>query len=249
MKAITFTVGSEHYAINISYLKEVKPFSELKNTYVPHSPRWLKGLVNLRGSLVPSIHFGKSLGIAKAKDTDCKILILTINNRLLGLIVDTISTIQEISEGHIEKTPSTMSAEEVAYVTGVTRLEKSLLLHISPEAFISRLKHVPVVPEDDGRKHERKDFNVSALVAAYKEDDIDIKWTTCKVIDVSKGGVKMASGAHLPVGAGVKIQFQGGAILHGLIVWSAKSDDRFTQGYYSGVKFMEEISTLQNLTH
>ena len=113
MKAITFKLGTEDFSIDISYLKEIKPFKELKNTYVPNSPAMLKGLVNLRGSLVPVLDLGVIFNI---KNKETYVIILSLKNRIIGIFADSIGRIVEIKDNELEKVPSTISKEEAKYI-------------------------------------------------------------------------------------------------------------------------------------
>ncbi|MCP5006014.1 MAG: hypothetical protein GY941_19055 [Planctomycetes bacterium] len=74
MKAITFKQGPEHFSIDIRFLREIKPFDELKNTYVPNGPAHLRGIVNLRGNLVPVLDLGVMLNINGAEDKDLNVI-------------------------------------------------------------------------------------------------------------------------------------------------------------------------------
>lgn len=136
IKAIIFSIGVEHFSLEIGYLKEIKPFSELKNTYVPNSPAWLTGLVNLRGSLVPVLDLGIAFNIKDKADRDHNVIILSIRNRIIGILVDAIGTIMDINDEELEKPPSTISTENIKYISGVKRLENGLLVHLVPESLI-----------------------------------------------------------------------------------------------------------------
>lgn len=133
MKAITFKLGTEDFSIDISYLKEIKPFEELKNTYVPNSPEMLKGLVNLRGSLVPVLDLGVIFNI---KNKKTNVIILSLKNRIIGICVDSIGRIVEIKDSELEKAPSTIPKEEAKYISGVIRHKDKLLIHIEPESLL-----------------------------------------------------------------------------------------------------------------
>lgn len=133
MKAITFKLGTEDFSVDISYLKEIRHFKELKNTYVPNSPEMLKGLVNLRGSLVPVLDLGVIFNI---KNKKTNVIILSLKNRIIGICVDSIGRIVEIKDSELEKAPSTIPKEEAKYISGVKRHKDKLLIHIEPESLL-----------------------------------------------------------------------------------------------------------------
>ncbi len=133
MKAITFNVKHELFSIDIKYLREIKPFNELKNTHVPNGPAQLCGLVNLRGNLVPVLDLGITLNINGAEDKDLNVLILSIKGRTIGVLVGPIGNILDIRDGELEKPPSSTAGIELQYISGVKRFDDKLLVHIAPE--------------------------------------------------------------------------------------------------------------------
>ncbi len=137
MKALTFNIKQEFFSIDIKCLKEIKPFNDLKNTYVPNAPTQLRGLVNLRGSLVPVLDLGVTLDINGAEDKELNVIILSIAGRTIGVLVGPIGNILEIQEGELESPPSSTKGVDSKYVSGVKRFEDKLLVHLEPERLIN----------------------------------------------------------------------------------------------------------------
>ncbi len=133
MKAITFKLGPEHFSIDIRFLREIKPFDDLKNTYVPNAPAQLRGLVNLRGNLVPVLDLGVTLNINDAEDKQPNVIILSIKGRTMGILVGPIGNILDIEDGELEKPPSSTAGVESKYISGVKRFKDRLLVHLEPE--------------------------------------------------------------------------------------------------------------------
>ncbi|MBI4688370.1 MAG: purine-binding chemotaxis protein CheW [Nitrospirae bacterium] len=190
MKALTFKIGAEHFSLDIGYLKEVKPFSDLKNTYVPNSPQWLKGLVNLRGNLIPVVDLGTAFNINEKADNGHKVIILSIGYRKIGVLVDSIGTIIDIDNNELERPPSTISKAETKYIAGVKRLENALLVHLLPENLINigggGSKDI------EKRKYQRKTVDILASYAIASEA-LKTEWRPCRIMDISIGGIKMLS--------------------------------------------------------
>ncbi len=133
MKAITFNVKQELFSIDIKRMREIKPFNELKNTHVPNAPAQLRGLVNLRGSLVPVLDLGITLNINGAEDKNLNVIILSIKGRTIGILVGPIGNILDIQDGELEKPPSSTTGIESKYISGVKRFKDRLLVHLEPE--------------------------------------------------------------------------------------------------------------------
>ncbi len=137
MKTITFNVKHEIFSIDIKCLREIKPFNELKNTHVPNGPPQLRGLVNLRGSLVPVLDLGITLNINGAEDTNLNVIILFIKGRTIGVLVGPIGNILDIQDGELEKPPSSTTGIESKYISGVKRFKDRLLVHLEPEHLLA----------------------------------------------------------------------------------------------------------------
>ncbi|MBI5665267.1 MAG: chemotaxis protein CheW [Nitrospirae bacterium] len=226
-------------------MKEIKPFSELKNTYVPNSPEWLTGLVNLRGSLVPVIDLGIAFNIKDRTGKEHNVIILSIKNRIIGILVDAIGTIMDIDEKELEKPPSTLSKEDTKYISWVKRIENGLLVHLIPENLTDFGKRPRSYIEK--RRFTRKETDISAYYCALGDCDPDAQWQPCRVLDISLGGMKIMMNEHLKMGTGVTVNIQDGKELDGLIVWARSLKDQ--AGIYTGVKFKESPDVINEKLH
>jgi len=203
---------------------------ELKNTHVPNSPQWLRGLVNLRGSLVPVIDLGIVFNIRDK--TGHNVIILSIKGRIIGILVDSIGTIMDIREDELEKPPSTISKHEARYISGIKRLEKGLLVHLSPENLIGMGGKTSSYQEK--RQHVRKALDMLAVYTiAY--DNMDLQWQPCRVLDISIGGARLLVNEHLNIGTDINVRIKDDIELEGIVVSSNKSEDKL--GEYVGIKF------------
>ncbi len=188
MKAITFKLGPEHFSIDIKFLKEIKPFSDLKNTYVPNAPAQLRGLVNLRGSLVPVLDLSVTLNINSTKNKDHNVIILFMSGRTIGLLVGPIENILDIHEGELEKPPSSAVGSESRHISGVKRFKDRLLVHLEPEHLLKVKKDEEDV---DKRKHHRHQTDIS-ISYAIEIDGEDLEYQPCRVLDISKADLSFS---------------------------------------------------------
>ena len=243
MKAITFKLGTEDFSIDISYLKEIKPFKELKNTYVPNSHAMLKGLVNLRGSLVPVLDLGKTFNI---ENKGINVIILSLEGRLIGILVGPIGKIIEIKDGELGKVPSTIPKEEAKYISGIKRLEDKLLVHLKPESFL-RIREEQKGPER--RRHVRKDTDVAAKYA-ITVGMADLVFQPCRILDISAGGLRMFAHEKLDMGLDIKVKFNDGNVFDSVVMWSKPT--KTIDGYdcCSGIKFKDPPGIVEgNIKH
>jgi len=115
---ITFNIDNEIFAINIAYVQEI-----VKNkfiTSVPLTKKYVDGLMNIRGSIIPIINLRKKMLKEKIEDTeDTRIVILNFNKRIVGFIVDNMNQVIRVNKEHIQ--PPTSSNQntfmESVYVT------------------------------------------------------------------------------------------------------------------------------------
>ncbi len=239
MKAITFKLGSEDFCIDINYLKEIKPFNELKNTYVHNSPAMLKGLVNLRGSLIPVLDLGIPFNI---ENKGINVIMITLKDRIIGILVGPIGIIMEIEDGELEKVPSTIPQEEAKYISGIKRLEDKLLVHLKPESFLE------ISGERKGSERRglpRRETDIAATYAIATGVG-DLLFQPCRVLDVSPGGFKLFVQEDLNIGLNIKIKFKDGNEFDGTVIWSKSTKTMEEDGYCSGIKFEESPEIVES---
>lgn len=101
---VTFTVEGRSYAVDIMCVREIKAWTE--TTRLPHQPDYMRGVLNLRGSIVPVQDLRSRFGMG---ETDANgnhvVVIVVIEDRLLGILVDTVSDILTVDAGQIKAIP------------------------------------------------------------------------------------------------------------------------------------------------
>jgi len=119
---VTFRLGKEEFAVPIKDVQEVNRMSSI--THMPGTPSYVEGLVNLRGNIIPALNLRRRFGLASREIDDAtRIIIVDINNRKTGLIVDAVSEVLRIEKSFIEKTPESMSGSiDSQYVSGIAKL-------------------------------------------------------------------------------------------------------------------------------
>lgn len=137
-KFMTFKCGNEFYGIGISYVEEITGIQQI--TEVPETDDFIKGLINLRGKIIPVIdvrlRFHKEP--LPYNDRTC-IIVVSINNTMIGLIVDTIAEVVTISDDNIISPPSTSSDPYNAakrYIYGIGKVGKEVKLLIDLDKLV-----------------------------------------------------------------------------------------------------------------
>lgn len=129
-KYMTFMCGNEYYGVSISYVDEITSIQRI--TSVPETEAYIKGLINLRGKIVPVIdvrlRFGKEA--LEYNDRTC-IIVVTVEETMVGLIVDTIAEVVNISDEDICDPPKTGHLDQRnRYIFGIGKVGKDVKLLI-----------------------------------------------------------------------------------------------------------------------
>jgi len=129
MQLVGFNIGTELFGVSILMVQEIIRSAPI--TTVPNSPDFIEGIINLRGNIVPVIDLRKRLNIYR-EDMDYEkswILILNVNDRVTGFIVDFVTKVLKIDENTVEPPPDIVVAGlESQYIRGVCKLDENLLI-------------------------------------------------------------------------------------------------------------------------
>ncbi len=128
---LTFTVSSESYALNVINVKEVQEFREL--TKVPRMPDFMRGIINLRGSVVPVIDLKLKFGLGSTDKTiDTSIIVTEVELEgeavTMGLLTDSVEEVIELKDSEIEPTPYIGTKIDTAFIRGMGRKGDDFLI-------------------------------------------------------------------------------------------------------------------------
>ena len=127
---IAFHSGNQEYCVDIAHVREIRSWTP--TTRLPHTPHFIKGVINLRGVVLPILDLGARLGLAPSTPSARHvILVIAQGTRLFGLLVDAVSDIIEVSEATIQPTPDTISDEIRACVKGLFPVHGRLIGHLA----------------------------------------------------------------------------------------------------------------------
>jgi purine-binding chemotaxis protein CheW len=123
-KYLTFTLAGEEYGIGILKVKEI--IGMMTITMVPQTPGYVKGVINLRGKVIPVVDIRLKFGMAAMDYTErtCIIVVEIVRNSdriLIGIVVDSVSEVLNIKAGDIEETPNFGSQLDTDYILGMAK--------------------------------------------------------------------------------------------------------------------------------
>ena len=137
LQLVSFNVGSEEFGVDILKVHEINRMTEI--TRVPKAPKFVEGVINLRGKIIPIIDLRKRFGMEeKENDKNTRIVVVEINEQTIGFVVDSVSEVIRIPLANIEDAPELVTGIDADYIQGVGKLEKTLLILLDLEKVMSK---------------------------------------------------------------------------------------------------------------
>jgi purine-binding chemotaxis protein CheW len=136
-KYLTFSLAGEEYGIEIRKVKEI--IGMMAITVVPQIPQYFKGVINLRGKIIPVMDLRLKFCTKEMEYTDrtCIIVVELHTNIMMGVVVDTVSEVLNIKAADIEETPSFGAAMNTNYILGMAKAEKGVKILLDIDKVIS----------------------------------------------------------------------------------------------------------------
>ena len=128
MQLVIFKLGTEEFGVDIAQVREIIRVGEI--TRIPGSPRYVDGVINLRGQVTTVVNLRARLGLdGKAMDSSARIMIMEVNKNIVGVIVDSVTEVKNLSTAQIVPLPEALSsAISSEYIQGVGKLDNRLLI-------------------------------------------------------------------------------------------------------------------------
>ena len=137
-KYVTFKSGNEYFGIKIEYVNEIIVYQEI--TEIPETEEYIKGLINLRGKIIPviDVRIRFKQEPFEYNDRTC-IIVLNVKELVVGLIVEKIAEVVEITEGNIHPNPKIGKADrsQNKYVYGIGKVGDEVKLLLDPERLLN----------------------------------------------------------------------------------------------------------------
>ncbi|MBX9895836.1 MAG: chemotaxis protein CheW [Nitrosomonas sp.] len=133
---LTFRLGHEEYGIEILKVQEIRGYDAI--TQIANSPEFIKGVVNLRGIIVPIIDMRIKFDLGQAQyDQFTVVIILNVAGRVMGMVVDGVSDVLTLEDEQIRPTPGLGSIIDTEYIMGLGTVDERMLILIDIEKMMS----------------------------------------------------------------------------------------------------------------
>ncbi len=137
---LTFRLGAEEYGIDILRVQEIRSYEQ--PTRIANAPPFIKGVVNLRGVIVPIIDLRLKLGCETVEyNTFTVVVVLNVRGRVVGAVVDSVSDVLALGKNDVKPAPELHSAVDASFITGIGAIKNGdaerMLILMDIEALMS----------------------------------------------------------------------------------------------------------------
>lgn len=133
---LTFTLGREEYGLDILKVQEIRGYE--KPTAIANTPMFIKGVLNLRGTIVPIVDLRIKFNLAEAEYNQFTVvIILNVAGTVVGVVVDGVSDVIGLDEEDVRSAPEFSSSFDTQYITGLGAIEERMLILVDIEKLMS----------------------------------------------------------------------------------------------------------------
>lgn len=129
---LTFRLGDEEYGIEILKVQEIRGYDAV--TTIANAPEFIKGVINLRGVIVPIVDLRIKFALGKAEyDQFTVVIVLNLGSRVVGIVVDSVSDVMTLESSQIKAAPEFASSFDTRYLMGIGSVDDRMLILVDIE--------------------------------------------------------------------------------------------------------------------
>lgn len=134
-KFLSFWLGQEEYALDILKVQEIRGYGGV--TRIAQAPEFIKGVINLRGTIVPIIDLRQKFGVGQLTyDEFTIVIVLRLTKRTVGVVVDSVSDVVALAEDSIRQAPAFNAAVDTRYIEGLAESDSGMLIVLDIEGLM-----------------------------------------------------------------------------------------------------------------
>ncbi|MDX1590103.1 MAG: chemotaxis protein CheW [Oleiphilaceae bacterium] len=132
---LAFTLGEEEYALDILKVQEIRGYDNV--TRIANAPSFIKGVINLRGTIVPIVDLRLKFNLGEASYNEFTIvIILNLAERVVGIVVDAVSDVIELQSEQIRPAPEFRATVQAEYIQGLATVEEKMMIILDIEGMM-----------------------------------------------------------------------------------------------------------------
>ncbi len=136
---IAFRIGEQEFCVDIMSVREIRGWTPA--TPLPRAPGYMKGVINLRGAVLPIIDLGARFGLATSEPTARHVIMVAhVGGRMVGLLVDAVSDIIQLTDEAVQPTPDIASEQVKSFVKGLFALDGRMISLIELDRIIPEVE-------------------------------------------------------------------------------------------------------------
>ena len=132
---LTFTLGQEEYGVDILKVQEIRGYDAV--TRLPDAPEYIKGVINLRGTIVPVIDMRVKFRLEAKVDALTVMIVLNVADRVVGMVVDSVSDVVQLTAEQIRAMPEVGTGIDRRFLTGIGALDERMLILLDIEGLMT----------------------------------------------------------------------------------------------------------------
>ncbi|MGZ8251260.1 MAG: chemotaxis protein CheW [Methylophilaceae bacterium] len=133
---LTFVLGTEEYGLEILKVQEIRGYDSV--TQIANTPEFIKGVVNLRGKIVPIVDLRIKFHLGKVEYNEFTVvIILNLNGRVVGIVVDGVSDVMALQDSQIRAVPELVTSIDTKYIVGLATVESQMLILVDIEQLMT----------------------------------------------------------------------------------------------------------------
>jgi purine-binding chemotaxis protein CheW len=133
---LTFTLGAENYGVDILKVQEIRGYDNV--THIPHAPAFMKGVINLRGAIVPVVDLRIKFGLGRIEyDAMTVMMILNVAGRVVGVVVDGVSDVISLDTEELRLPPDFGASVDTRYLEGLATVDDRMLIIVNIERLLT----------------------------------------------------------------------------------------------------------------
>ncbi len=140
---LTFGLGQEEYGVEILKIQEIKGFSAI--TPLPNAPPYVKGVLNLRGTIVPIVDLRKRFGLPEIEYTKFTVIVVVqVHRQIMGFVVDAVSDVLTVNGRDIRATPDLHGQVDTSFLEGLAKADEKLVILLDIDKILTAAETVAV---------------------------------------------------------------------------------------------------------